>query len=129
MFSGGYPFKNLNEFRFTTALTQGKRPPRPSNALSATRGLNDDMWRLIEACWSQSPQNRPAAGEIVETLCYLPNRTTDSRPLDDFNITSSQMWYKNEHHPFSALAPSEEDNDGMQRLKHMSEATSNVYES
>jgi hypothetical protein len=121
MFSGEYPFRDLNDFKFPPALMQGKRPSRPSHGLSVTRGLTDDVWHLIEACWSQYPDDRPTAVQIVKTLYDLPNRAVDLRPLDDFNITfTSKMWYKQEHHPFSALTPSREDTDKLGELKWMS---------
>ena len=121
MFSGEYPFHDLSDFKFPPALMQGNRPSRPSHALSVTRGLTDDVWHLIEACWSQYPADRPTAVQIVKTLYDLPNRAVDLRPLDDFNITfTSKMWYKQEHHPFSALTPSREDTDKLGELKWMS---------
>jgi len=120
MFSGEYPFCNLSDFKFPPALMQGNRPSRPSHILSGTRGLNDDVWHLVEGCWNQYPKDRPTTVQIVKTLWDLPNRTLDSRPLDDFNITlSSKMWYKQEHHPFSALTPNREDTDRLQQLKWM----------
>ncbi|KAJ7585365.1 kinase-like domain-containing protein [Mycena floridula] len=36
-------------------VMQGIRPPRPSNCPQ----LTDDIWRLIQSCWEQDPQNRP----------------------------------------------------------------------
>jgi len=121
MFSGEYPFQNLTDFKFNSALMLGKRPSRPSHTLSGTRGLNADVWHLIEACWSQHPGDRPIASQIVKSLYDLPNRAVDSRPLDNLSSTSSsQMWYKQEHHPFSALTPSPDDTDSLRDLKWMS---------
>jgi Protein tyrosine and serine/threonine kinase len=123
MFSGQYPFSNVNQLSFPSVLMQGNRPSRPSDAFSAMRGLNDAMWDLVEACWSQEAENRPDIDHIVDTLYLLPQRTDDLRPMDDFNITqlSSQMWHKQEHHPFFALSPVDDNlNDDIRRLKWMS---------
>lgn len=78
----------------------------------------------MEACWSQLPEKRPGIDDIVQTLYLFPQRADDLRPMDDINITqlSSQMWHKQEHHPFFALSPVEDDNlnDDMRKLKWMS---------
>ena len=104
MFSGEFPFDDVTEHRLIPILEQGKRPTRPSHARSGTRGLNDDMWHLMERCWDQDPTKRPAASQIVQDLCHLPGRAQDKRPLDNSSTTSvSQMWQNHEQHPFSAL--------------------------
>lgn len=129
MFSGEYPFVKLNQYKFTLALVQGERPSRPTHALSETRGLNDEVWRLMERCWSQLPSDRPAADQVVEALCHT-NRTLDTRPLDNLSTASpSQMWNKQEHHPFSALTLRNEDNDSMRKLKNISEVASSASSS
>ena len=121
MFSGELPFESLNEHQFVSALMQGRRPSRPLHALSATRGLNDKVWHLVEACWGELPGNRPTADEIIKTLYPLP-RSFDSRVTDNFNIiSSSQMWSKQDHHPFSALTTSEDDSNNMRKLKWLSD--------
>jgi hypothetical protein len=105
MFSSEFPFVDVSDHKLIPALEQGKRPARPSNAWSGTRGLNDDMWHLMEKCWDQDPTKRPAASQIVEDLCYLPGRATDTRLFDNSSSTTSvsQMWQNHEQHPFSAL--------------------------
>jgi hypothetical protein len=105
MFSGEFPFYDVPEYMFISALKQGRRPARPSHALSGTRGLNDDMWHLMERCWDQDPTKRPAASQIVEDLFYLPGRATDTRLFDNSSSTTSvlQMWQNHEQNPFSAL--------------------------
>src|ERR1700720_1800110 len=103
MFSGKYPFQHLDEYKFQFAMMRRQRPSRPSDPLSATRGLNDNMWQLIEECWSEFASDRPNVDRIVETICHLPNRAVDTRPSDNLGITTSQIWHKQECHPFSSL--------------------------
>jgi serine/threonine protein kinase len=43
------------------SVKRGKRPPRPTHELSQIRGLNDEIWRIIEAGWNQDPDKRPTA--------------------------------------------------------------------
>src|ERR1700683_1312962 len=93
MFSDQYPFPEISsDFQVMFAVKQGRRPSRPSHELSQTRGLNDEIWHIIEACWSQDPSKRPPASEIVEDLRNLPDRLPDQRPLNDFDkILPSQV--------------------------------------
>jgi hypothetical protein len=127
MFSGEFPFHDIADYIFISALKGGERPSRPLEPLEPSepspeaRGLDDDMWLLIEACWDQDPAKRPEADHIVKSLRELPNRGEDKRPRSDLNSTSmSQMWSNQEQHPFSALLPSREDNDILRDMKWMS---------
>jgi hypothetical protein len=119
MFSGEAPFQRFSDQRLISALIQGERPPRPFHALSSSRGLNDDMWHLIEACWNQDPGKRPVAAQIIECLCLLPYCAIDTRPLDSHITPAPQMWYKQDKHPFCALAPGPEDTDILKGLKQI----------
>ena len=102
MFSGKFPFYDVHDHVLIRASEQRKRPARPLHAWSRTRGLNDDMWHLMERCWDQDPTKRPTASQIVQDLYYLPGRTPDKRPFDN-SSSVSQMWQNHEQHPFSAL--------------------------
>lgn len=74
MFSGQYPFHDIaNDFRVILVVKQQKRPSRPTHNLCQTRGLSDDIWKLIETCWNSEPSRRPKAGQIVEQLRTLPH--------------------------------------------------------
>ena len=39
-----------------------KRPPKPEANIDC--GLDDQLWSLIEDCWSQEPSNRPTAATV-----------------------------------------------------------------
>jgi len=103
MFSGKIPFDGMEQFQAMFASMNGQRPSRPRDELCSTRGLNDAIWLLIEACWAQDPLQRPTADMILERLCALPNRPPDERPPDHFDF-SSQFWGDQVKHPFSILA-------------------------
>jgi len=97
------------------AVQKGRRPSRPSHNLSRWRSLNDDIWRLLEACWTPEPSERPSANCIVEQLLAMPDRPVDQRPLDNFNISfPSQVLSNQADHPFFALAASAEVIDKVQ---------------
>ena len=121
MFSGQYPFLNIShEWLIAKAVMEGQRPARPSHDLSRIRGLTDDIWRLIETCWSQDPAKRPGANQIVNDLRVLPNRPFDTRSLDNFTCSSLMSMHNSAGHPFGALEIDSEDTDRMRHLKHIS---------
>jgi hypothetical protein len=86
------------------AVTEGNRPLRPSDDRCHSRGLNDEIWNVIETCWAQEPNDRLSARQIVERL--RPSfASRDERPYDTFDPKFSfQMLYSQTDHPFSALA-------------------------
>jgi hypothetical protein len=89
MFSGQKPFHDIaNEYQVIVAIQGGNRPPHPLHDLSRTRGLNNDVWHLIETCWTAEPSERPTATQIVEQLRDLPNQPLDERPNDDYRLPS-----------------------------------------
>lgn len=122
MFSNTVPFHQINqELRVVMSVLKGARPARPSHALSIKRGLDDEVWRVIEACWAQKPSERPTAARVVEQFQSLPNRPSDQRPFDGPPpLTPSQVVYQKIDHPFAALAPSNEDGSDLQDLKWIS---------
>jgi len=131
MFSDRYPFPEISgDFQVMFAVMQGRRPSRPSHELSQTRGLNDEIWHIIEACWSQDPSKRPPASEIVEDLRNLPDRLPDQRPLNDFDkILPSQVLSipNRPDHPFATLASSDEDTEALRELKWISRPSETSY--
>ena len=120
MFSGQYPFREISaDFQVMFAVKQGKRPARPKHDLSRIRGLNDEVWHIIEAGWSQDPGQRPSASHVVEYLRGLPNQPDDHRPPNDFDkrLPSQVLMYYRSDHPFSTLGFNPEDTDEMDELK------------
>jgi len=121
MFSDQYPFPDISgDFQVMFAVKQGRRPSRPSDQLSQTRGLNDAIWQIIQTCWMHDPSARPSATQVVENLRSLPNRPIDQRPLYDFDkALPSQLlsMHNRADHPFSTLAASPEDTHEMTQLK------------
>ena len=104
------------------AVKEGKRPSRPLDEVSRIRGLNNEIWNIIEACWTQDPNARPSATEVVERLRNLPNRPADNRPLNDIDrlFTQTLTMHDRSDHPFATLAASADDTIEMQDLKCIS---------
>ncbi|EIN12091.1 kinase-like protein, partial [Punctularia strigosozonata HHB-11173 SS5] len=52
-------------------VLEGARPPRPSAEQGHARPLPDEMWILMQACWSTSPAERPTVKMIASSLQKL----------------------------------------------------------
>lgn len=85
-------------------VRKNRRPSRPTHSLSVTRGLTDDIWALIQACWTKDPELRPTAVQVLDCLKGLVT-IEDNRPLDSFdNIPRSLLQSSQaQQSPFSFL--------------------------
>ncbi|KAK7445090.1 hypothetical protein VKT23_014951 [Stygiomarasmius scandens] len=54
-------FANGKQFRAAMLILEGSRPQRPST-------IPDDMWTLVQACWTQDPSERPSIDEICRRV-------------------------------------------------------------
>jgi hypothetical protein len=109
MFSSKIPFYgDAAEMRVVFGVMQGKRPARPLDKSSRARGLNDDVWALIETCWTQEPTHRPNASWIVERLRTLGSQRVDQRPFDDSSLSLPSLTLSDPKHPFAALVANTE---------------------
>jgi len=130
MFSGEIPFADIPcEWSISSAVKSGIRPPRPLGELSKARGLTDGMWRLVEECWGQHPEKRPAASCIVSRLRALPERPKDQRLLDNFTPPPTVLPVHNfadADCPFAALRTRQDDTDKIRQLKYISRAQSSA---
>jgi hypothetical protein len=102
MFSGEIPFHaDIVETRVILGVIAGKRPERPLDDVSKTRGLNDDVWKLVKACWAQDPTDRPRIVQVIGQLRALAGLRIDERKLD--NLSLDLPLYDHTKHPFAAL--------------------------
>jgi hypothetical protein len=49
-------------------VCNGKRPIPLPDQLHLSRGIDDDMWLLMEACWNHVPSDRLTATAVVQRL-------------------------------------------------------------
>ena len=88
MFSGTYPFHDIkNDFQVINAIRRGKRPSRPSHDLCQTRGLSDEIWGLIETCWTGESSGRPTANRVMQQLHTLYNRPAHRQSRHTYSVT------------------------------------------
>jgi len=62
-FTGRDPFDSDDAgiANLRTHIIAGNHPPRPT-------GISDDMWSILEKYWSDSPENRGSAEDIIHSL-------------------------------------------------------------
>ncbi|TDL20654.1 kinase-like protein [Rickenella mellea] len=65
IFTGDVPFPKLRDGAVMLAVVvRSLRPPRPMDPMTQ-RELDDATWRLMEACWTTLPTDRPTMDEVV----------------------------------------------------------------
>ena len=77
VFSGTAPFSCTPPLAAMSAITQGRRPPRPTHP-----GVTGGLWRLIQRCWEEHPPSRPEASEALQILIdWLVSRSPRCSPI------------------------------------------------
>ena len=61
--SGKVPFQGCTEFVVIQRVLEGGRPERPQGSR-----FTDDLWGMLERCWSPKPNDRPTVEDILENL-------------------------------------------------------------
>ena len=97
--SGQVPFAPCNVgFVVSRKIVEGERPERPSG-LRGTWFTND-LWALLERCWSAQPQNRPTTEVVLEHLEQasgawqpLPPNARDAVEADGYMSTSTVNYH------------------------------------
>ncbi|THG97961.1 hypothetical protein EW026_g4157 [Hermanssonia centrifuga] len=68
---------NNNATRLANKVLASERPPRTS----LPRTISDSLWRLVQSCWQQDPESRPAASTVRTSLQRIGiGASTDSSP-------------------------------------------------
>ncbi|TFK56360.1 hypothetical protein OE88DRAFT_1740984 [Heliocybe sulcata] len=64
--------KPWKEFRHAgpvlAAVQSGSRPARPGDPEVLERGLTDELWMVMQACWATERQDRPKIGEVLAVV-------------------------------------------------------------
>ena len=86
--TGQPPFSRYGDLTVVMKIVNGKRPKRPQGAEAVW--FTDDLWGMLEQCWSPQPKARPTAEAILE---HLERGSTAWKPLpptahDDFQADS-----------------------------------------
>ncbi|KAF7331922.1 TKL/TKL-ccin protein kinase [Mycena kentingensis (nom. inval.)] len=66
LFTHSQPF---NEIKHTTEVVirsaKGEQPARPVDPRVLHRGLDDNLWMLLQRCWVTEPTHRPRIGDVL----------------------------------------------------------------
>ena len=86
IYTGYIPFHNIvRDGTVMKKVVEGSRPPRPAD----TSLLSDKIWKVIEMCWNQEPQDRPSAQSVIEQLPLAG--VVDDRPSVDDHLAPSDF--------------------------------------
>ena len=101
--TGLQPFHQMCAFSPMAAVLRGKRPEKPLDAESL--GFSDELWGLVELCWSELSSGRSTALRLVDDLSsaslnwvpppVYPIRTADAPGATDSGPSSSLMFQTN----------------------------------
>ncbi|KAJ8077726.1 hypothetical protein PM082_002159 [Marasmius tenuissimus] len=64
------------------SVANGRNPKRPTDAKVKERGLDDDLWTLMEECWNRTPSARPGIDNILKQLEDLDAPAHYVAPVD-----------------------------------------------
>ena len=74
--TGQHPFPHYSDITVVRKVVDGERPMRPQGPEGVWS--TDDLWGMLERCWSPQPKVRPTAEAI---LGYLERASIAWRPL------------------------------------------------
>ena len=90
IYTGRLPFHNVTrDSTVMKKVLEGSRPPRPTD----TGLLSNEIWKVIEMCWNQEPQDRPNAELVIEQLPLAD--IVDDRPSGDDHLAPSDFRAEN----------------------------------
>jgi hypothetical protein len=64
-------------------VEKGERPPRPEAIDFSPSIAFDGLWRLVEACWAQLPDERPTASDVQRAILNLQGGNANSTVESD----------------------------------------------
>lgn len=84
--TGYVPFNQYNTLAVIYKTVNGARPERPMDAASI--GLSDALWKVVEDCWKQQPQERPKIRAVLNRVNQIirywvpPSPVAQNRQLE-----------------------------------------------
>ena len=98
--TGQAPFPHCRNMIVMRKIVEGEHPDRPHGPEAAW--FTDDLWGMLEQCWSPKPKLRPAVEGILERL-EQGSATWKSLPLSADSETqadsSDNIFFTMSHHP------------------------------
>ena len=82
------PFQRYTDLVFMRKIIEGKHPDRPEEPGEPEAvWFTNDLWRMLEQCWSHKPEERPTAKGVLECL---EQHSVTWKPLPLITDSSSQ---------------------------------------
>jgi len=100
--SGQVPFQGDRDFVVVKRVLEGERPGRPRGAERVW--FTDDLWGMLEQCWSSEPDDRPTVEDVLGNLERI---WVVWRPLPASTDTSSDGRADIDHGDQSSFAVSD----------------------
>ncbi|KAJ7651260.1 kinase-like domain-containing protein [Roridomyces roridus] len=92
LMAGDHPFSKLRPGALICAVIQGCRPVCPPPGCHLEIRTLSAAWRLVEACWAQSPEERPTAAQIVVLLKGNEIGAQETKSAWHWNDTSTSRF-------------------------------------
>lgn len=95
--TGEIPYKRFKDIVVMRMVIGGKRPERPEWPEGAW--FTEDIWDILEKCWSPQPKDRPSVGAVLELLGYaskawrpLTSAVEHETPMDTDEMRPSMRY-------------------------------------
>ena len=96
--SGQTPFASCKNFLVPKMVVEGEHPERPSGIRGAL--FSDDLWTMLEQCWSVQPEDRPATATMLKQLEHdsedwepILTAVEDDGEMDDDGSIATVSYY------------------------------------
>jgi hypothetical protein len=89
LLTGELPFSEMEHYQVWRAHNTGELPERPTDPSAVEAGLNDEMWSLLNRCWTE-PTSRPSIEEVQEALAYTLKDNMHTAPT--YDIDNQPPW-------------------------------------
>lgn len=98
VYSGRMPLHELpTALAVILALTEGKRPLRSE---VSREDFTDDMWQLVQQCWSSDPKQRPTMASIHQLLCNM-DTADDKQTREEKGIRTEFKFFRADNRHFT----------------------------
>jgi len=106
--TGWVPFPFHNNLTVVAKIIKGERPERPQGAEAVW--FTDDLWGMLEQCWSPQPEVRPTAKAMLKNLERNSMAWQPLHPTADDSLAHNDGDLQADNHD----DPQADDGDGFQ---------------
>lgn len=90
MLTGQIPYYEfLRDVTVISRIMRGIRPTRPPSGLASE--LSDEIWYVMEGCWSTDPSKRPTVNQVAEQMRKVPQSELTIRRIAGHHLWKGNM--------------------------------------